>query len=145
VADDKETEWLHQRPAVAADTVFLAGWDKQVYAVDRRRARSAGSSELNAASPAHPCWQVTGSCWASKTIEKHPDRKPGYGLYAIDIATGEAVWQVHTDKHVHIPPPSRTTCFMRRDDRLRALDARDGHELWQVALPEKLRAGPLIV
>lgn len=147
-ADDKETEWLHQRPAVTAGMAFLAGWDKQVYAVDMATGalRWKFSAERGITCP--PVLAGDRLLLGIKDYRTGArDRKPGYGLYAIDIATGEVVWQVDTDRHIHISPAVADDLILcgADDRRLRALDARDGRELWQVTLPEKLRAGPLIV
>ncbi len=147
-ADDKETEWLHQRPAVAAGTAFLAGWDKRVYAVDVATGALRWKFRAERGITCPPVLAGDRLLLGVKDYRKSTlDRKPGYGLYAIDIATGEVVWQVDTDKHIHIPPAVADNVVLCGSDdrRLRALDARDGRELWQVALPEKLRAGPLVV
>ena len=147
-AQDKESEWLHQRPAVTADTAFLSGWDKRLYAVDLATGQLRWRFQAERGITCPPVLAGDKLLIGVKNyrtgLEEH---KPGYGLYALDTASGQMAWKLQTDKHIHISPATADDVILcgADDRRLRALDARDGHELWQVALPEKLRAGPHIV
>jgi outer membrane protein assembly factor BamB len=147
-ADDKDTEWLHQRPAVTADIAYLAGWEKRVYAVNLTtgKLRWRFQTERGVTCPPGLAGDKLLVC-VKDYRSNNGERKTGYGLYALDAATGELAWKVRTDKHIYISPAvCGDVILLAADDRrLRALDLHDGRELWQVALPDRLRAGPLVV
>jgi outer membrane protein assembly factor BamB len=147
-ADERETEWLHQRPIVSGDTAYLAGWGKQLYAVDLSTGRLRWRFQAERGITCPPV--LAGDKLLVGVKDYRPaegERKAGYGLYAVDLARGEPVWKFRADKHVYVAPAVADDVILvgADDRRLRALDSRDGHELWQSLLPEKLRAGPHVI
>jgi len=147
-ADDKETEWLNYRPAVTADTVFLSGWRHKLYAVDRLSGERRWAFRAERGITCAPVIAGEKLLVGVKDFrEAEGQRKSGYGLYALDVTSGEIVWKTRTDKHIYVPPAvTDDTILLASDDRrLRALNLSDGSEAWQATLPDKLRAGPLVI
>lgn len=146
--DDKEREWLNYRPVITPDTVYLAGWRNRLYAVDRASGQLRWKIEVERGLTCPPVLAGDKLLIGVKDYRQSgTERKSGYGLYAISAATGDIAWKLRTDKHVNIPPAvSGEVVLLGADDRrLRALNLADGSELWQIALSDKLRAGPLIL
>ncbi|HVO70589.1 MAG TPA: PQQ-binding-like beta-propeller repeat protein, partial [Aggregatilineaceae bacterium] len=147
-ADDKETEWLNYRPVVTADTAYLSGWQHKLYAVDRL---SGARRWVFCAERGITCAPVIAGdkllVGVKDFRESEGSRKSGYGLYALEAASGEVVWKIRTDKHIYVPPAiADNTVLLASDDRrLRALNLGDGSEVWQVTLPNKLRTAPLVI
>ena len=147
-ADDKETEWLNYRPVVTADTAYLSGWRHKLYAVDRLSGERRWTFRAERGITCAPLVAGDKLLVGVKDFrESEGQRKSGYGLYALDLASGEIVWKTRTDKHIYVPPAvAGDTILLASDDRrLRALSIGDGSELWQVTLPDKLRAAPLVI
>jgi outer membrane protein assembly factor BamB len=147
-ADDKETEWLNYRPVVTADTAYLSGWRHKLYAVDRLSGERRWTFRAERGITCAPLVAGDKLLIGVKGFrESEGQRKSGYGLYALNLASGEIVWKTRTDKHIYVPPAvAGDTILLASDDRrLRALSSSDGSELWQVTLPDKLRAAPLVI
>jgi outer membrane protein assembly factor BamB len=147
-ADDKESEWLNYRPVVTANTAYLSGWRHKLYAVDRLSGERRWVFRAERGITCAPLLAGDKLLVAVKDYrEAGEQRKPGYGLYALDLASGEIVWKIRTDKHVYVPPAvAGDTILLASDDRrLRAVGLSDGSEVWQATLPDKIRAGPLVI
>jgi tetratricopeptide (TPR) repeat protein len=147
-ADDKETEWLNYRPAITPDTAYLSGWRHKLYAVDRLSGERRWVFRAERGITCAPV--VAGDILlvgVKDFREAEGQRKSGYGLYALDLTSGEVVWTTRTDKHIYVPPAVADGMVLLASDdrRLRALRLGDGSELWQVVLPDKIRAAPLVI
>jgi outer membrane protein assembly factor BamB len=89
-ADDKETEWLHQRPAANADTVFVAGWDKRLYAVESASGKLRWKFQAERGITCPPVLAGDRLLLGVKDYRTDPDqRKPGYGLCTRARRSGE--------------------------------------------------------
>jgi outer membrane protein assembly factor BamB/tetratricopeptide (TPR) repeat protein len=146
--DNTDDEWLNYRPVVTATSAYLSGWRNNLYAVDRLSGERLWVFRAERGITCAPVLVENKLLIGVKDYrETGAQRKPGYGLYALDSSTGEVVWKVCVDKHILSPPAiAGDVVLLASDDRrLRALKASDGSELWQVTLPEKPRAGPLVI
>ena len=147
-ADDKESEWLNYHPVVTADTAYLSGWRHKLYAVERLSGERRWAFRAERGITCAPLIAGDRLLVGVKDFrEAEGQRKSGYGLYALDLASGEIVWKTRTDKHIYVPPAiADDTILLASDDRrLRAVSLSDGSEVWQATLPDKLRAGPLVI
>jgi outer membrane protein assembly factor BamB/tetratricopeptide (TPR) repeat protein len=147
-ADDKDSEWLNYRPVVSADTAYLSGWRHKLYAVDRLSGERRWAFRAERGITCPPLIAGDKLLVGVKDFrEAEGQHKSGYGLYALDAASGEIVWRTRTDKHIYVPPAiAGDMVLLASDDRrLRALNLSDGSEVWQAALPDKIRAGPLVI
>jgi outer membrane protein assembly factor BamB len=147
-ADDPEAGWLNYQPVVTSDTAYLAGSGKQVYVVDLASGQLRCKFQAERGLTCAPV--LAGGKILMGVKDYRPsngDLKPGYGLYALDAASGQVAWQFRTDKHIRISPALSDDMILLGADhrRLHVLDARDGHEVWQTSFPDKLRAGPCVL
>jgi outer membrane protein assembly factor BamB/tetratricopeptide (TPR) repeat protein len=147
-ADDKETEWLNYRPVVTAEMAYLSGWRHKLYAVDRLSGEPRWVFRAERGLTCAPVIAGDKLLVGVKDFrEAEGSRKSGYGLHALDVASGEVIWKTRTDKHIYVPPAiaGEIVLLASDDRRLRALNLGDGSEVWQVTLPDKLRAAPLVI
>ena len=147
-ADDKENELLHHRPAVSNGIAFLSGWGKRLYAVDLENGSLRWRFSAKRGITCPPVVSGEKVLVAVKDVRQAEDEvKPSYGLYALDIHSGEVAWQFQTDRHIYTLPVvfENTVMFGADDKRFHVLDLDSGRELWQFSGDEKLRTGPHVV
>ena len=146
-ADDKDTEMLHHRPALSADTAYLAGWGKRVYAVDLQTGSLRWKFQAERGVTCAPVLAGDLLLIGVKDYRLNGDeRKSSYGLYALDRYSGSLVWKFQTDKHIFTLPVAagQVILFGADDRRLHMLDIDSGEEIWQAAFADKVRAGPFL-
>jgi outer membrane protein assembly factor BamB len=147
-ANDPEVGWLNYQPVVTSDTAYLAGWGKPVYAVDLASGQLRWRFQAERGITCAPVLAGDKILLGVKDYRpSNGDLKPGYGLYALDAASGQVAWQFRTDKHIRISPALSGDMILLGADhrRLHVVDARDGHEVWQTSFPGRLRVGPCVL
>lgn len=147
-ADKAPDEWLNLPPLVMPDLTYLTGWGKRLYAVDTQTGERSWQSEAPRGITCAPVLAADRLLIGVKDVRVvNGERKPAYGLWALDRATGQVAWQFATDRHLHVPPAvieDRILCA-GDDRRLHLLDAASGREIWQLTLSDRARGGPLVV
>ncbi len=147
-ADEPESEVLHLHPALSADTAFLAGWDKRLYAVDLTSGKLRWRFTAPRGITAPPVLAGERLLVAVKDLrEKKNANKPGYSLCALDQATGDLLWKFSTERHIYTRPQvvGDTVLFGADDRRLHILDLASGEELWQFPAAGKVQVSPCVL
>ena len=149
-ADDPENEWLNYPPVVTADLVYASGWNRQnqLYAIDRATGEVRWRFKPERGFTCPPTLAGDTLLIGVKDYRRTGgDRKAGYGLCALDAATGALRWRSRTDKYLQVAPAViEAVVLIGADDRrLRAINLADGSERWQIALPDKVRGRPVVI
>jgi outer membrane protein assembly factor BamB len=129
--------WLLETPAVAGDRIYAASSSSAVLALD------AATGNL--------LWRrVVGQ--AGRTLSApFADEDRVYvgaydGLYALDLAGGQEVWSMPTERRIQARPmvADGVVYAAGRDHHLYALLAATGRRLWQVRTEHRMEASPVV-
>lgn len=147
-AQDQEMETLHLRPAVSSELAILSGWGKRLYAVDLQTGAPRWVFSAERGITSAPLLLDDLLLVGVKDFRAaQGSKKPGYGLYALDIASGTARWKFPTGKHIYSTPVTAGSLviFGADDQRLHAVERSSGQEAWQYPLNDVLQAGPYLI
>jgi outer membrane protein assembly factor BamB len=130
---------IQATPAIGADgTVYIAGYDKLLYAVDEKTGQEKWRHMCGDSISSSPAIGPDGTIFVGCNDGD---------LYAIDSFDGSEKWKFFTGDTIHSSPAlaaDGTVYFGSYDQNIYAVDARTGHEKWRFTTGGLVLSSPLI-
>jgi outer membrane protein assembly factor BamB len=125
---DSSQQLVRLRPFLDADTLYLAGYNGRVAALEQETGRQRWGSELSGA--------ISGGVGVGEGAVLLSG--PGGEVWALDRETGELLWESKVSTEVLSPPVAASGVVVVRsaDGQVHGLDSLDGSDLWQYSSSE---------